>query len=485
MSVDVADVARFRSLLADRLGWAFVDGDQEHLARVLRQRTEHLGVGAETYLQELGAGSATAELTELAEQLTITETYFFRHGEQFRALTEEALPARIRDRAGLRQLRMLSVGCSSGEEAYTLGIVAHEVRPDPSWTVSVLGLDANPAMLRRAAEGRYSTWSLRETPDAVRQRWFRSHGSTFELDPALHDSVRFRQYNVADEDVALWHTGQYDVVFCRNLLMYLTPATARVLVHRMTRSLAAGGYLFLGHTDTLGSRPDGLEPLHTHGTFYYRRQSAAHRTPPAAATGHTSAAAEPVGDPAFDVHADSDVHARSDVHPGTPASTFRDRAMSLLRDERFGEALDVVKEGMPARPAPRDLLLQAVLLAQSGRLDDAEMTARRLLDVDGLYADAHHLLAVCLEGGAAVEVAIGHYRLAAYLDPDFAMPKLRLGLLARRRGDHRTAGTELDRALALFHTEREERIVLFGGGFGRISLVALCRAELQATGGAR
>ncbi len=157
----------------------------------------------------------------------------------------------------------------------------------------------------------------------------------------------------------------------------------------------------------------------------------------------------------------------------------------LLRDERFTEALSVVEAGMPARPEPQDLLLHGVLLAQTGRLDDAEMVTRGLLETDGLFADAHHLLGVCLEGGAAVDVATGHYRLAAYLDPAFAMPRLRLGLLARRRGDHRTAGAELDRALSLLRTERDERIVLFGGGFGRVSLVALCRAELEATRAAR
>ena len=126
-----------------------------------------------------------------------------------------------------------------------------------------------------------------------------------------------------------------------------------------------------------------------------------------------------------------------------------------------------------------------MLLAHAGRLGDAEAICRRLLDADGLYADAHHQLAVCLEGVAAVDVAIGHYRLAAYLDPEFAMPRMRTGLLARRRGDDRVAGTELERALALLRQESDDRIVLFGGGFGRIALTNLCRAELETRGARR
>lgn len=157
----------------------------------------------------------------------------------------------------------------------------------------------------------------------------------------------------------------------------------------------------------------------------------------------------------------------------------------MLRAERFAEALAVVEADPPAQPAPADVLLHGVVLAQSGRLDDAEKVCRGLLDLDGLYADAHHLLGVCLEGCAAAEVAIGHYRLAAYLDPEFAMPRMRLGLLARRRGDPQNAGVELRLALDLLRQEGEERIVLFGGGFGRVALAALCRAELDAVGAPR
>jgi chemotaxis protein methyltransferase CheR len=375
-----------------------------------------------------------------------------------------ALPERLTAREPQRVLRMLSVGCSSGEEAYTLAIMAREALDCPAahdreWIVSVRGLDANPAMLRRASDGRYSAWSLRETPDAVRLRWFRAQDGTYEVDPVLRQTVRWQRYNVADENAALWRAEQYDVIFCRNLLMYLTPATAQSLVRRMTRALVPGGYLFLGHTDSLGSRPEGLEPRHSHSAFYYRRLA-------------EERASEPAERPA--------------AVPATPPSTGYEGQLALAREERFAEALtesDRHAADLGIEPAqPRDLLLRGVLLAQAGRLEEAEMTARHMLDADGLYADAHHLLGVCLEDGAAVDVAIGHYRIAAYLDAAFAMPRLRLGLLARRRGDEQAAATELERALALLRTESDDRIVLFGGGFGRIALAALCRAERDACG---
>ena len=150
-----------------------------------------------------------------------------------------------------------------------------------------------------------------------------------------------------------------------------------------------------------------------------------------------------------------------------------------MHEERFAEALAEVERD-PAGPA--DPLLYGVLLALAGRLDDAAAVAHRLVDADGLNADAHHLLGMCLEAGSGSAGAAGHYRLAAYLDQGFAMPRLRLGLLARRRGDDRAAATDLDRAMHLLRDERDERIVLFGGGFGRVALTTLCRSELDASG---
>ena len=468
-----AEVTRFRALLAARLGWTFDDNDTAQLADVLDRRSDTHGLSRRRYLGRLDTAEWESELTTLAEVLSINETYFYRHDEQFAALAEVALPERIRARSGQRVLRMLSVGCSSGEEAYTLAIMAREVQPDEGWITSVQGLDANPDMLRRATAARYSAWSLRQTPDAIRQRYFHPCDGDFELDAAIRSAVQFRQYNVANDDEELWLPDQYDVVFCRNLLMYLTPEVRRSLVQRMTRALAPGGYLFLGHTDSLGSRPEGLKAQHTHRTFYYRRQQTT-TSPMSAAPAMTLPAPGPRPSPPT-------------PSPPTPRPTTPDvheQAMRLLLDERFTEALRFL-EAVPDRSAPRDLLLHGVLLAHAGRLDDAEMLCRRLLDIDGLSADAHHQLAVCLEGGAAVDVAIGHYRLAAYLDPDFAMPRLRLGLLTRRRGENSIAGPELVRALTLLRQERDERIALFGGGFGKIALTALCRAELEACGAYR
>jgi len=170
----------------------------------------------------------------------------------------------------------------------------------------------------------------------------------------------------------------------------------------------------------------------------------------------------------------------------SPPSWDLSRAHELLQKERYVDALQLVRT-FPAESAgdPDVLLLQAVLLAHDAQLSAAEETCQRLLALDELNAGAHYVLALCREGAGDARGAAEQDRMAAYLAPGFAMPRLHLGLLARRSGDREAARRELEQALQLLTGEDPSRLLLFGGGFQREALLALCRAELAAVGGAR
>ena len=358
---------------------------------------------------------------------------------------------------------MLSVGCSSGEEAYTLAIVGRARRcRDQDWTVSVLGLDANPAMLRRAARGRYSAWSLRETPDAVRETCFHPSDGLYEVDARIRAAVTFRQHNVTEDDPALWHAGQYDVIFCRNLLMYLTPGAAAALIRRMTRRWRPAATCSSGTPTRSAAGPDGLEPRPSHSHVLLPPAAPPRRPPPVHPPGRP-----PVG---------------TAPPPAPPrARTPCTRILALMHEERFAEALRVIEDEPDRGAGPADRLTArgAAGPGRAGWTRPRPWSARCSTPT-GCTPTPTTCSGSAWRAAGSVDGAIGQYRLAAYLDPAFAMPRLRLGLLARRRGDDRDAAAELDRALHLLRGERDERIVLFGGGFGRIALTALCRAELDA-----
>jgi len=496
-------VERFRGLIARRLGLQFEDARLGWLGDVLRRQVERTRQADDGYLDWLELEARGTELGALAEELTVPETYFFRNIEQFRALQEQVLPDRLRARAGQRCLRILSAGCASGEEAYSIAMALHGRLPNPAWTLSIQAVDLNPAMLDKARRARYTPWSLRETPAALQDRWFRAEGRELVVDESIRSAVVFEQRNLHLDDAGFWRPGLFDVVFCRNVLMYFTPQGAQAAVARIARSLVPGGVLFLGHAETLRGLSQDFQLRHTHGTFYYQRADATEPTQPGhepaelrpigAARAAAAAAAVDSGDSWVEAIAKAAERVRSltaappaALHAAAPPKPawHLGQALDLLRQERFADALGLV-QALPAESAndPDALLLNAVLLVHSGQLAQAEDACHRLLAVDGLNAGAHYVLALCREGVGDRAGAIDRDQAAIYLDPTFAMPRLHLGLLARRAGDKVAMRRELTQALVLLNQEDAPRLLLFGGGFDRQALVALCHAEIRAAAG--
>jgi chemotaxis protein methyltransferase CheR len=448
----------------------------------------------------------------------VNETYFFRNIDQFHAFREVAVANRVRARSGERRLRMLSAGCASGEEAYSLAIVLGDCPDLVGWDVAIHGIDVNLAVLEKAARARYTTWALRETPAEIQARCFRSEGRELVLDAALRAKVTFGERNLIEPDPAFWQPRVFDVIFCRNVLMYFTPEIAAAVVARLSRSLAPGGFLFLGYAETLRGLSHDFHLRHTHGTFYYQRRGDTGQ-PGDDRPAQGAAASESAAVPSTFVaperllpglvapdnswvetirRASERVHAltssptppsRDPANPGVavtragPAPWDLGPAIDLIGQERFAEA-DALLTALPAA-SDRDadvLLLKAVLLSHGGDLAAAEQHCAKVLEIDSMSAGAHYLTALCREDAGDRVDAADHDRVAAYLDPAFAMPRLHLGLLARRAGDQIAARRELAEALILLQREDPLRLLLFGGGFGRQALIALCQAQLSSSG---
>ncbi len=492
MTAPVEHVEQFRSIVARYLGLAFEDAKLGFLSEVLHARARENHETPEGYLARL-ANPSTAEIGALAEALTVGETYFFRNSAQFAALTGLVLPDRIRERGARKQLRLLSAACSSGEEAYSLVIAARGVLPDPGWTIAVRAVDLNPAALRRAAAGRFSNWAFRETSEELQRTWFTRDGRDLVLDDRIRTAVQFEQRNLTVDDPDLWQPAAYDVIFCRNVLMYFAPEVAQGVVARIERALAPGGYLFLGHAETLRGISQQFHLCHTHGTFYYQRRGDGVTTPPPTpvilrAAPELVAAVESADGWVDAIHRAADrIRVLADVPPPAvePPRVAPDlvRILELLQRERYDEALEVLDglSGISAHDADV-LLLRSVVLTHASRCAEAEIVCRLLLGIDELHAGAHYVMALCREVAGDLQGADDHDQTATYLDPMFAMPRLHLGLLARRAGDRETARRELAQALVLFQREDASRLLLFGGGFQRDVLIALCRAELAAAG---
>jgi chemotaxis protein methyltransferase CheR len=461
-------VQRLRQLILQRLGLVFDDSTHDVVAGALSRRLEARRCSAEDYLLGLGMQPYPGdEWRRLAEILTVTETYFFRNADQIRAFLERSLPA-----PGVQTvspLRVLSAACASGEEPYSLALAVREARPGVDGLVSLSAIDLNPAMLAKARRGVYSNWSLRNVSAVMRARSFRRDGGEFLLDTEIRSQVKFEERNLLLDDASLWRPHSWDVVFCRNVIMYFEPDTARAVVARIARSLVPGGLLFLGHAETLRGLSDEFEICHSHDTFYYRRQG----VPADRAAG---------GPPPIVADA-AQIFDRPPPAPARVALPELTDVLASLSSERYAEAL-LLLNALPDQQAhaPSTLLLRAITLVHLGTLEAAEDTCRQLIALDERNAGAHYVLALCHEGHRDIRRALDEDRKAADLDPDFAMAQVHSGLLSRRLGETSSARRMLRQAMEALAREEAARLAVFGGGFNRDALLALCRAELSACG---
>lgn len=499
---DRTAVARLHAFVEARCGLAIDEHREALLAGVLEQRIRARGGSMERYWRCLEDPTcADSEIRALAECLTVGETYFFRNPDQFRALAERVLPDRVEARGTDRRLRLLSAGCSSGEEAYTMAIVLAQAPQFRDWELSITAVDINEAALARATEGRYTAWSLRGVPGAIQERWFERAGSLLVVDPDLRSRVDFRAANLLDPNDSLWAEEPFDVVFCRNMLMYLVPEAARNVIERIRRALFPGGFLFLGHAETLRGVTGEFSLIQSHGTFFYR--IGPELAPPSTGRGRNAPVAPEAdldaGPPQRSIawferiHQSSarierlvdrpappqpEVLAKESVTVEPPCDL--ERALELMGQERFGQARAWL-EGLPGprRSRPDAQLLLAAARFNTRDVEGAESACQQIIAGEDSAASAHYLLALCREAAGDLAGAVRHDHVAMSLDPRFAMPHLHAGLLARASADEATAIRELDLALGLLESESSARILVFGGGFDRQALLNFCRRAVH------
>ncbi len=487
--VDEALLARFEARVAELLGLRPEPRHRQELERALARRARASGAASpQAYVATLG--SSRAEVAALAAELTVGETFFFRHAEQFAALEEEVVPALVEDalRARRTTLRVLSAACATGEEAYTLALVlesALEAYTDGP-RLELTAIDVDPAALARARAGRYERWSLRGAADPRLATALLPDGAGFRVASPLREAVAFEQRNLVDPDPAFWAPARFDLIWCRNALMYFTDPARRGVLARLSRALRPGGYLFLGHAES----PRGVQARYgvrrRRGCVYYRLEprSAVGAAPPAG----PPAAAAPQAPPRARPDGGAPALAAALAWPGAaPLLPARPPERAAPAAEPRPAAAEAPQGPTPAAasapaagPAEADLL-RVVALVRRGELAAAEATLAALLARDDLDPAARCLLGWCRELDDDLAAAAEAYRAAAYLDPAFALPRLHLGRLARRAGARDEARCALRAARELLPEDDPARLALLSG-FGPLGLLELCEAELAALG---
>ena len=266
-----------RELVYQHCGLAFGEDMRHHVERRLGARLQfHDLPDFTSYHRFLRYDPGRrAELEIAAELLTTNETYFYREAQQLRAFAEEIAPALAAENARERRLRVWSAGCSTGEEVYTIAILLARSGLFEGWDVDVFGSDIARRVLGVARAGAYGPHAFR-TPEAeALKAWFRHEGGRWHVKEEVRRLVSFGHLNLLDE-ATLTLVARADAIFCRNVMIYFDLAARRRVARAFHARLRGGGYLLLGHAESLLNVTGDFELVHLRHDLVYRKP----RTPP-------------------------------------------------------------------------------------------------------------------------------------------------------------------------------------------------------------
>jgi len=496
---------RAGELVARHMGLHFPRERYEELERGLLAAASELGFqDIESCLESLVSRSLPRRQVEiLASHLTVGETYFFRDEGSFKVIEERILAELITARRGKEQrLRIWSAACCTGEEPYSIAISLHKMIPDlQDWNVTILATDINPVFLKKALDGIYGQWSFRDTPGAIKERYFtRKKDGRYEVLPQIKKLVTFAYLNLV-EDIypsLINNTNAMDVIFCRNVLMYFTPQRACSVINNIRHSLVDGGWLLVSATETSPVyyhlytavsypgvtlyRKDGKRPASTEIPPYVQMNRDWSSTMPAA-----GAADQPVAeaDLTYILQREDEPAPPLTLEGDRPAAlpiTASDEALALFQRGQYADAIDRLLDLLPVnRASSADLSLLARAHANLGQLCDALEWCKKAIAADRLNAGLYYLQATIQQEQGEMEAASASLKQALYLDQDFVPAHFALGNLSMRRGKSKESIKHFENAAFLLKKYKQEEVLPDSEGMtaGRLSEIINCTVSVE------
>jgi chemotaxis protein methyltransferase CheR len=282
-----AEFRMFAELVRSHCGLHFSEDSRFLLEKRLARRLRELDIGsfAAYHFRLRNQGPGDNELSKLIDELTTNETYFFRESGQLRALIHEIFPelqadrsnapvssvaSRGSERAKSRPINIWCAGCSSGEEPYSIAIMAREVGIRPGVDLRVYASDISTRALRKARQGIYREASFRETDVSLRDKYFVEKDQLWQISNEIKKDVDFIHLNLMDRSkIAL--LGAMDVILCRNVIIYFNADTKCHVIKTFYEKLRPGGHLLLGHSESLINLSTEFELRHLRNDLVYRR----------------------------------------------------------------------------------------------------------------------------------------------------------------------------------------------------------------------
>jgi chemotaxis protein methyltransferase CheR len=415
-------VDRTMQLLRNRFGLDPKRIRRDTVELGLKEEMDSSGASPEELLDRL-TRLHSPQMARLLNRILVGESYFFRDQGQFNVLSEEILPQIERLKED-RRILIWSAGCSKGEEPYSIAITVEEYGLfRKGWDVRILGTDLSAEAIRKAGKGIYTEWSFRNTPQPIIDKYFLLLEKGYKIRDEIREKVNFKRLNLMD---LFAYPQKVDVIFCRNVLIYLASDFVERVVDGFYRSLRGGGWLFVGPGEINGAWFDRFKPVFFENALVYQKlpvqkDKGDNRLPEAIRTEHRHEA-----------------------------------------EERSDEVLE-----------------EAAMAVREGDLMKAETLLKAHLSHDGMNPYAYYLLGLIFEEKGFNADAIEMFRRALYLDMDFVAAHFHIANLYRSEGEMRKALRHLSLAEKLLRMRDEDTYVHGEEGLRCGELLAVVRMQAK------
>jgi len=441
------EISHLVDLIRNHSGIDYHPGKSVALCNAVVQRMHQLNLKSKhEFLTLIRSRTGQEELKKLVSLVVVQKTSFFRDRPQFDLLEKTILPEVIAQRAE-KSVRVWSAGCATGEEPYSIAMVLrrNSFTSPPS---TVLATDIARPAINEAIEARYRKGEL-ETLSKTERAMFLPENGDFRLSAKIRQMVEFKLHNLVSVPFPVPQDGLWDIIFCRNVLIYFNRATVREIIMHFREVLAPGGHLFLGVSESLFKLAEGFDLQNTGNAFVYRKSEPASRR-------YKKPQVEPRPQPRTRPLAKPIPAAKQASKPSTPQSELEldiRKARRMLTKQDNDGAFKLLFDLTGRYPeATEPYLLLGECALNRGALWEALSWYQAAAELRPLDIEGHFLLAVVHHRIGLDQEAAGHLRKLLFLDGKFALGHYYLGEVTHRLGDIETAVRSFRNAIRISET---------------------------------
>jgi chemotaxis protein methyltransferase CheR len=457
------------SFFQNNYGFHLDEDKKNHLKRLLAYRLKKNGLTNEKdYLNLICSRRGKIERQFMIAAFTVGETYFYRNNSHWKALKNKIFPDILEKKRQRNDntLRIWSAACSSGEECYTIAIVISEsIAYYQNWNIEILATDINEDSLNHAKNGIYTENSFREVHDDFKKRYFVKSKGKFKIKKQYKEMVTFEPFNLITQNGFPKHYSNFDMIFCRNVLMYFSPEIAQNIMGSLFNALNDDGYMLLGHTEGPITKGFHLKPISLYNSIVYQKQrpKTSHlriETSKINCLQHVKKISQK-----YPLKIENKLQRKKLLAPICPKNYFAE-ALDLYCVGKIDDAQQVLNKHNENQTL-NSLLLVGLIYIQKRNLNAAQVIYKEAQLIYDLTPETHMFGAMIHEEMNNLSEAINGCRSAIFLDQIFFYPHFRLGEIYRKLGDQEKMIKSFNNALKSLHLDHSNRLKLFCVGYSK------------------